>query len=166
MILRPSYLCNRRGAAAVEFAIVMPLFVTLMLGIWEVARMVHVQQVVSSAAREGGRQAAAGQLSNDDVKKVVYRHLNNDGIQVTDSSENPLSSVVVTVQNKTAAGVDATAANKLDRFSITVEIPYSLVRWTTLDHFGGPTTKINATVDWYSVRNTPLTLSETIPSQP
>ncbi len=49
---------NRRGAAAVEFAIVAPVFFLLVFGMIEYGRMVMVQQVITNASREedaGGR---------------------------------------------------------------------------------------------------------------
>lgn len=52
---------RRRGAAAVEFGIVTLFFVApLMIEVWEVGRMVQVQQIVSEAAREGARLASQG----------------------------------------------------------------------------------------------------------
>lgn len=60
-----SQLARRSGAAAVEFALVMNLvIVPLMIGVWELGRVVYVQQLVSSAAREGARLAAQGQTIN------------------------------------------------------------------------------------------------------
>lgn len=57
-IRRPAH---RSGAAAVEMAVVMNLvLVPLLLGVWEVGRLVHVQQVVVNATREGARLAAQG----------------------------------------------------------------------------------------------------------
>ena len=49
---------SERGAAAVEFALVFPLLVTLLLGIMEFGRVYNVQVSVSSAAREGARVMA------------------------------------------------------------------------------------------------------------
>ena len=49
---------TRRGAAAVEFAIVAPLFLTLVFGVVQFGRMIMVQQIVINAAREGGPRAA------------------------------------------------------------------------------------------------------------
>ena len=46
--------------AAVEFAMILPVILTLLLGIWEVGRMIEIQQILYNAAREGGRQAAYG----------------------------------------------------------------------------------------------------------
>ena len=50
----------RRGSAAVEAAVVMPVIVTMLLGMLEVGRLVEVQEIMNNAAREGARQAAGG----------------------------------------------------------------------------------------------------------
>src|SRR5436309_938093 len=55
---------SRAGAAAVEFAVILPLLMLLLLGTWEVARLVQVHAILSNAAREGARVAAQGQIIN------------------------------------------------------------------------------------------------------
>ena len=57
MILRRR-LRERNGTAAVELALVLPLFLTLLLGVLEFARLGMVMQVLTTAAREGCREAA------------------------------------------------------------------------------------------------------------
>jgi Flp pilus assembly protein TadG len=47
-----------RGAAAVEFAIVLPVLLTLVVGIAEFGRAYNVQSTISGAAREGVRVMA------------------------------------------------------------------------------------------------------------
>ena len=42
-----------RGVAAVEFALVAPLFLLFLFGMIEFGRMVMVQQVLTNASREG-----------------------------------------------------------------------------------------------------------------
>jgi len=49
---------SERGAAAVEFAIVVPVLVTLLLGIMEFSRVYNAQSELSAAAREGVRVLA------------------------------------------------------------------------------------------------------------
>ncbi|SDT05978.1 TadE-like protein [Friedmanniella luteola] len=53
---------GERGAAAVEFALVVPLLVLLVLGIAEFGRAYYLQTTLSGAAREGVRVMA---LRND-----------------------------------------------------------------------------------------------------
>jgi Flp pilus assembly protein TadG len=53
---------SERGAVAVEFAILAPLLIMLLLGIMEFGRAYNVQVSLSNAAREGVRVMA---ISND-----------------------------------------------------------------------------------------------------
>jgi Flp pilus assembly protein TadG len=53
---------SERGAAAVEFAMILPLLVVLVIGIAEFGRAFQVQGTLSAAAREGVRLMA---LQND-----------------------------------------------------------------------------------------------------
>ena len=56
---------RRSGAAAAEFALVMNFIVVpLMIGLWEMGRVVQVQQIVANAAREGARMAAQANTIN------------------------------------------------------------------------------------------------------
>lgn len=50
---------SERGSAVVEFALVVPLVLLLVLGVVEVAVVARTQLEVVNAAREGAREAAA-----------------------------------------------------------------------------------------------------------
>ncbi len=50
-----------RGAAAVEFALLLPLLLLLVFGIIDFGRAINVQITLTQAAREGARLAALGQ---------------------------------------------------------------------------------------------------------
>ncbi len=55
----------RSGVAAVETAVVLTfVLVPLMIGIWEMGRLVQVQQIVANSAREGARLAAQARTIN------------------------------------------------------------------------------------------------------
>jgi hypothetical protein len=51
---------GRRGIAALEFAIVVPVFVLLFVGIFETMRMLLVQDLLEFAAREASRSGMTG----------------------------------------------------------------------------------------------------------
>jgi Flp pilus assembly protein TadG len=57
---------RRHGIAVVEVAVVLPLLVALLLGVWEVGRLIMLQNILDNAAREGARIAAtAGFFASD-----------------------------------------------------------------------------------------------------
>jgi Flp pilus assembly protein TadG len=61
---------RRRGAALVEFALVAPILIVLMLGIVEFAWFAKNQLSVSNAAREGARIASLGKSKNEIRERV------------------------------------------------------------------------------------------------
>ena len=137
---------GRRAVAAVEFAVLLPLILTLLLGIWEVGRLIEIQQLVSNAAREAARQAATGQLQNSDVQDVVTDYLGEAGLTTTHVT------TTITITDPGGATItDVSQCNYLDGITITVSIPYSDVRWTLISMVTTPGQKISSTVQWISV---------------
>jgi len=61
---------RERGSAVVEFALVVPLVLVLVLGLVEVALVARTQMEVINAAREGARQAAVSPDPSDAVRAV------------------------------------------------------------------------------------------------
>src|SRR5688572_9227995 len=74
---------KQRGAAAVEFAVVAPVFILLIFGMIEYGRMVMVQQMLTNASREGARRAVLEGASESDVQQVVKDYLTPANIPVT-----------------------------------------------------------------------------------
>ena len=147
---------GRRGVAAVELAVILPVLVLFIVGVWEVGRMVEVQQLLTNAAREGGRQASIGNVDTQGVKDAVKRYLKQNGLTtVTDSD--------ITVTNLTdGSRADPTQANQLDRFEVVVTIPFSSVRWAVLNQV--TTTKsLVGSADWFSMRDIPITVNNDPP---
>jgi Flp pilus assembly protein TadG len=146
----------RRGVAAVELAIILPFVLLLLVGVWEVGRLVEVQQLLTNAVREGGRQASTGTKTVAQVKDDVVRYLQQNGIKSVKPAD-------VTVTNVTS-GADPTAAAQLDQFRISVTIPFDSVRWVLLNQVTS-VTNLTATVDWYSMKDIPITVEYDIPLQ-
>lgn len=62
---------GERGAAAVEFAIVLPLLILVLFGIVEFSLAHNRQQALHAAAREGGRVASLPTSTQDDIIAAV-----------------------------------------------------------------------------------------------
>ncbi|MCI0682816.1 MAG: pilus assembly protein [Gemmataceae bacterium] len=138
----------RSGVAAVELGVLAPVLLILLVGAWEVGRMVEVQQLLTNAAREGGRQAATGVKTVSDVKDVVVRYLHHNGIKAAAPEH-------VTLTNITDSSRSPEVANQLDQFRITVSIPFNSVRWAALDQITSLTTLTGA-AEWFSMRDIPI----------
>lgn len=132
----------RRGTAAVEMACVTPLIVTLLLGTWEMGRFIEVQQVITDAAREGGRQASSGQMTDAQVSAWVTNYVKN--------AKLPVTNLAVTITDLTNPGLDASQATSLDQLQVTVSLPFKDVRWTPLKLITTDTSNVTASVVWYA----------------
>ena len=62
-----------RGAAMVEFAIILPLLLMLLVGIIEFGRAYNIQISIQAAAREGARELALAQARNRRRARVQRR---------------------------------------------------------------------------------------------
>jgi Flp pilus assembly protein TadG len=54
-----------RGQGLVEFALILPIFLLILVGIFDAGRLVFAYNAVNSAAREGGREATVNQTVAD-----------------------------------------------------------------------------------------------------
>lgn len=60
MFLVRQIIKNNRGQALVEFALILPILLLLIVGAMEFGLIIHQYMVVTEAAREGARSAAVG----------------------------------------------------------------------------------------------------------
>lgn len=114
---------SERGAVAVEFAILAPVLVMLLLGIMEFSRAYNAQASLSAAAREGVRVMA---ISNDP-------NAARSAVQDTAVSLQP----GVTGSNIAFKNLDTGSATCAPGNRMTVTITYTL---TTMTGFAGPFT--------------------------
>lgn len=114
---------TRKGAAALEFAMVAPLFFLVILGIFEFGRGLMVQQTIINATREGAREAALPDATISSVKTTVVDFLADASITITDEK------VTVTPD-------PATAFNN-EQITVSVSVPYDEVRWIPGSYLGG-----------------------------
>jgi Flp pilus assembly protein TadG len=107
---------QRRGAAAVDFAIVAPLFFLLVFGMIEFGRMVMVQQILTNASREGARKAVLDGSTATDVTNTVITYMSD-------------AKITINTSNITLNPTNPATANYGDPITVTVSVPFSHVSW-------------------------------------
>lgn len=126
---------RRHGAAVVEMAVVMPIFVMVVLGIVEFGRAMMVGQMLTNSAREATRLAIVDGSSNASVRQSIRSFLNKSiGV-----SENDL---IVTIDIEPASGNEdphdmIEDAHLRDLVTIVVEVPFDKVSYIPGNYLNG-----------------------------
>ena len=108
---------KRKGASAVEFALVAPIFLMLVFGMIEFGRAIMVQQVVTNASREGARVAVLDGSTSAEVYDKVRKYLESASIPM-----NTAAKVSVVPDPPSSAGYG-------EPVSVSVSVPYSSISW-------------------------------------
>jgi Flp pilus assembly protein TadG len=163
---------TRAGVAAVEMGFTFAVFIVpLMVSIWEVGRMVQVQQIVSNAAREGARLAAQGSVLRSDgtitqirtstgtpnVRDAVYQNLLAAGL-----GNLTLADIQVTFAFTSGPGTEPFEGIKNQPFEVTVSVNWDRVRWVNLG-FIRPQ-RLTFKVAWRMLVDDPFTVNPDLPS--
>ncbi len=109
-----------RGAAAVEFALILPVFLVLFLGILEFARLGMAMQLLTTAAREGCRVAALPNFTAAQVQARVNSVLTGSGIPTTTMTLTPS---------------DPTTAAGGTPVTLSLSLPFTQVSWLGTSSF-------------------------------
>jgi Flp pilus assembly protein TadG len=180
---------RRSGSAAVEFAVCLPLLCTLTLGLWEVGRLVEVQQVVFNATREGARDASMGQANLQAVATNIILYLQSAEPTAFGSGDSTsLISPVITLPANTYGYTcwdntanrelftftftdvtnptvnDPTGMSQLDIYTINVSYPVSNVSWFPVTQITG-ITRMTASVNWACLVDSPYSLGTSLAAQ-
>ncbi len=185
---RPCSAVHRRGAAAVEFAVCLPLVFLILAGIWEVGRIAEVSNVMWNAAREAGRDASMGQDNLQAVATNMITYLqgaepkafgqghstsllpatglpaNTTGYTCWDSTANRELFTITFTDLTNTGTTDPTGMQRLDQFQIGLQVPYASVGWTAVPQISG-LTRLSVTVTWASMLDTPFSVSPALPAQ-
>lgn len=108
----------RSGAALVEFALVAPLLLLVMIGMIEVGRGIMVTEILGHAARIGARTGAISTGTSSSVTTTV-----NDLMSGASLSGHTLEVRVNGVVS------NLSTAKTGDEITVAVSIPYSNVTW-------------------------------------
>ncbi len=103
----------RRGAAAVEFAVVLPIFLTFLFGIIEFGRAIMVQQILINASREGNRTGIVENLDTAAITQVIQDYVQAAGLDSANVAVTP----------------DPTTVESGTPIRVVVTVPYADVSW-------------------------------------
>ena len=122
---------DRRGAAVVEFACVLPLLILIVLGTIGAGQFVNVAQIVTNASREGARQASRVTVTNEsEVESAVQGFLAEafPGVP-TDDLNAALTVEVLDSAGTAIVDGDLTTISSGSSFSVQVTFPFDTVQW-------------------------------------
>lgn len=116
---------SRRGVATVETALVLPVFLTVSLGIIEYGRAMMAANLVTNAAREGARIGGIEGSTNSDVSTAV-KDLLNKTLNVSTSDVTVNITITPAAGNPDPQNQCANAKIR-DVINVETKIPYSAV---------------------------------------
>ncbi len=172
MLRRRSH--TRKGVAAAEVAVITAfLLVPLMIGVWEVGRLVQVTQIVSNSARAGARLAAQGTTitasgsttqvvvsgTAPDVTDTVYQYLIGAGLTRLQASDVTVTFTFLPPNSNGAT--QPYQGLKGQPFTVQVTVPWNKVQWVNLGIIN-PTT-VSYTVYWQMMVDDTFTVNATLP---
>ena len=132
---RPKQSRQRRGAALVEMALVLPLFVTVVLGIVEFGRAMMVAQMCTNASREGARMAVLDASTNSEVRDAVKEFMSaSSGV---DSSYVTVAINIEPAPGNPSPGGDLTKAGPRDLVRVRVSVPFDRVAYVSGEWLAG-----------------------------
>lgn len=183
----------RRGVAAIELAFVtMLLVIPLMIGIWEVGRLVQVQQIVSNSAREGARLSAQAFTINtsgtttqiktmsgtNSVHGAVYDYLYSAGLTNLQPGDVTVAFAFTTPRTTDYVPLSADPSGtswpagslpnepcfgeKGQIFTVRVTIPWNKVRWINMGLVNPET--VTFTVTWQMLTDERFQVNDQLPT--
>ncbi len=132
---------RRRGAAAVELALMVPVLAALVIGMFEFSRGMMAKMTLCNAARKGCRTGILRQYGNTAIFNDALNIMRDNGYDSTrfnppppggSAQGSPIGSIAITVTdpdgNSVSEALDAPPGSKV---TVQVSIPVSSVTWAT-----------------------------------
>jgi TadE-like protein len=142
--------CGERGAELIEMAIVTPILLMIIAGIFDFGMMFRAWEVVTNAAREGARVGTLPGYSAEDIRLRVEEYMTVSGVTNTCGLNEPGAGVPcgappatlcnVCVQTDTIALSAGTVGTRVVTVSSRQPLPSLSVIGT---FFGGNFTSVN-----------------------
>ena len=117
---RPGRRASRRGATAVEFALVATVFFMFVFAVFEIGRLMMLQQIMGEACRQGARRAILENASETTIVDQIEAKLAANTI--------PGATVEITWPNKATQSNMANLGFQ-DPLTVRATVPYDDVSW-------------------------------------
>jgi hypothetical protein len=131
---------SERGAELIEFALVFPLLLLIVLGIVDFGFMFQRLEVVTNAAREGARIAVLPGYDADDIEARVCDYVATGGVPVTGTCQPTGDNPTVEVEDADIPVSGSTISGK--RVRVTYSHNYLFIGGITSWFGGGSFTSV------------------------
>lgn len=113
---------NQAGQSLVELALILPILLIVVMGIFEFGRAWHTRQIVTDAARAGARRAVVfdADMTQDSVYAAITNELNRSGI--------PTSAVTILFDQTPAPGGKWRATGEMQTVYVSVQYRFGFLR--------------------------------------
>lgn len=123
---------NQKGTTAVEFSIVLIVFITLLFGIIEFGLLMYNQHVITNAGREGARAGIVSRdvrLDDDYIKNVVKSYAKNHTVTFSEfnwSNDNVIKISNIAWDEESNSDIDHKKCTEFgDSLEVYIEYEYS-----------------------------------------
>lgn len=179
----------RVGAAAVEFAVCLPILCLILTGLWEVGRVTEVSQVMWNSAREAARDASIGDdnlqtvatnlltyLQNAEptafgaghttslIPPIITLPANSTGYTCWDTTMDRELFTMSFIDTTQPSVTDPTNMSQLDVYEVGVSVPYNSIRISPLAQITS-LNRLSVSVVWASMVDTPFEITPVLPAQ-
>lgn len=135
---------ERRGAALVEAAVVLPLLLLIVMGIIEFGRAMMVVQLITNGAREGARRAVLDGSTNTIVEQHVKSFLS--GAIGCNAGDLTVAITLTPDAGNSTTGNEVAAAQAGDLVNVNISVPYDKVSYINAGFLGGKAVRAQSTM--------------------
>jgi Flp pilus assembly protein TadG len=131
--------CGGRSAAVtVEMAVLIPILMTMMLGMFELSRAMMVKQTLTGAARKGCRTGIIHQYGNNDIINDATNVMQDNGFDTSQFNPPTIGAITINVTDPSGNTLtDALDAPPGSIVSVQVSIPVSSFAWVSTIFLSG-----------------------------
>jgi Flp pilus assembly protein TadG len=122
---------EERGTAIVEAAMIIPLVLLLMVGIFEVGRLYQTFQVLTNATREGARASVVPSGDVPTVQAVVTQYMQDGQLAAANAATVNVDRAASIVVNGTAMGASLVTVDYPFQFMVLQPVAQLVVNGST-----------------------------------